>query len=103
MVDLKCNKEDCVYNKACNCMAKGIDISKVTECTTYTKSSQPNKHEEDKIPQTLVRHNTNVRCTAPCLFENDQMCIANGITVENLNICTTKKGTCPACATYLPK
>lgn len=103
MVDLKCEREDCKYNKACNCMANGIDVSKQTECTTYEKSDNPNKHEEDKIPQALIRHNTNVRCVAPCLFENDCLCIANGITVENLTIKNKKGCPCPACATYLPK
>lgn len=100
MVDLKCEREDCKFNKACNCTANGIDVANTTLCTTYQKSEIPHKHEQDKITQTLIRHNTVVRCCAPCLFENDKHCIANGITVIESKC---NKKTCPVCATFLPK
>jgi len=106
MVDLKCKREDCNFNKNCNCMAEGIDVITTTACSTYTPSPDKNKHESDRIPQALIRHNTNVRCTAPCLFESNTECIANGITVLNEpekyphSPCTKP---CPCCATYLPK
>ena len=105
MVDLKCQREDCKFNKNCNCIAKGIDVTKKTQCSTYVPS-QTKKHELDKIPQALIRHNTNVRCEAPCIFESNQNCIANGITVLNCpqnypnNQCPQN---CPACSTFLPK
>lgn len=106
MVDLKCQREDCKFNKNCNCMANGIDVTNKTQCSTYIKSEIKNKHEKDKIPQALVRHNTNVRCEAPCLFESNENCVANGITVlseaQNYSLNRCPAG-CPACSTFLPK
>ena len=115
MVDLKCFKENCRFNKSCNCYAKGIDVDEITICTTFQHSNNPHKHEEDRIPQALVRHNTAVRCFAPCLFNNDGICTANGITVlnEDLKNCNFKQNliknstgfgkNCPCCSTFLPE
>ena len=117
MVDLKCFKEDCRYNKSCNCHAKGIDINNITTCSTFEHSQNPHKHEEDRIPQALVRHNTITRCNTCCLFNNDGKCTANGITIilENVKNCkfkqnliknagkTLKNEHLPCCSTYLPK
>lgn len=102
MVDLKCERQNCKFNKSCNCTADDIDVASSTECTTYQQSDNPAKHEKDRIPQALVRHNTNVRCKAECLFARDCKCIANGITIENLDL-GKKKCDCPACCTFLPK
>lgn len=101
MVDLKCERQNCKFNKSCNCTADDIDVASSTECTTYQQSDNPAKHEKDRIPQALVRHNTNVRCKAECLFARDCECIANGITIENLDL--GGKCDCPACCTFLPK
>ena len=45
MVDLKCLREDCVFNKSCNCHADKISVSDKTECQSYKPSEQKNKHE----------------------------------------------------------
>ena len=117
MVDLKCFKENCRYNKSCNCHAKGIDIDSTTVCSTFENSLNPHKHEEDRIPQSLIRHNTIARCEATCLFNSDGICTANGITIINENIknCKIKQNLIkntdknikndiyPCCSTYLPK
>ncbi|MBQ7452995.1 MAG: DUF1540 domain-containing protein [Clostridia bacterium] len=100
MVDLKCSKEDCRFNKAKNCTANKISVDECANCTSYEKSSKPHKHEEDKIPQAFVRHNTNVICSADCLFMRNCICTANGISVIE-DIKTSKKA--PSCATILPK
>lgn len=95
MFDLKCKRETCTYNCNCNCMAHNIDVDKNTECKTYCPSDKTKK-EQDKIPHTPVRNETNVKCHADCLFNSEDMCIANGITVKSAN-------TCPCCCTYMPK
>ena len=107
MVDLKCLREDCVFNKSCNCSADKISVSNQTECQSYKPSEQKKKHEIDKIPQTPIRHNTSVSCLAPCLFENCNDCIANGITVlsypDNVKSPPIPPKDKPCCATFLRK
>jgi len=117
MVDLKCFRETCRFNKSCNCYAKGIDIDDITICTTFEGSQNPHKHEKDRIPQALIRHNTITRCQAHCLFNNEGICTANGITIinENLKNCkfkqnltkntekTLKNELYPCCSTFLPQ
>ena len=95
MFDLKCKRESCSYNQNCNCTAKNIDVSKNTECNTYNPT-KGNKKEQDKIPQTAMRNETNVKCHAECLFNCEENCIANGITVKSSDAC-------PCCCTFMPK
>lgn len=94
MFDLKCKRQDCQFNKNCNCTANDINVSKLTECETYLKGE--NKKEKDKIPQPPSRKNVNVKCNAHCLFNKECDCIANGISVLTHH-------DCPECATFMPK
>ena len=98
MFDIKCKRMECEFNKNCNCNAKDLEVSKTTECKTFTESHEPHKVEESKIGQPALRKNIIVSCKANCLFNQEQMCLANGIyvkTLENTN--------CPNCCTYKPK
>lgn len=95
MYDLKCKRENCIYNCNCNCTAKDIDVSKSTECKTYEPADHK-KQEVDKIPVTPTRNQTCVSCKADCLFNSDCKCVANGITVKTSD-------SCPCCQTYMPK
>lgn len=94
MFDLKCKRQDCTYNKNCNCTATDVNVSNLTECKTYKPGE--NKKEKDKIPQPPARKNINVDCKAKCLFNKECLCIANGISVLTHH-------DCPECATFMPK
>lgn len=97
MVDLKCNKCECVNNSHCNCTAKHISIDKQTYCDSYKESNyKKNSEYSDEISQPLIRNNIDVNCNAKCVFNNNGTCIANGISVSNIN-------NEPECSTFLPK
>ena len=39
-MDIKCRKTSCVHNDRYNCMAKQVNISKGSECSTYERGSE---------------------------------------------------------------
>ena len=98
MFDIKCKRQGCIYNKNCNCTAKDIEVNTKTECKTYEASSNSDTHEVEKINQPPIRKDITVACKASCLFNENQHCLANGITVQT---CDNKS--CPNCCTYEPK
>ena len=98
MFDLKCKKLNCEYNKNHNCRAKVVEIQSDTECETFKPSKETNTNEVEKIDQPPVRKNIQVECSADCLFNNEFVCSANGITVQPCN-----GDNCPNCCTFLPK
>ena len=98
MYDLKCGQKDCRHNHGYCCCAKNICVSQGTECTTYEQSQSDNKTEssaEFNKPDKSV--DTSVDCTAPCLFNRSNKCVANGITVS------TADDGCAECLTFIKK
>lgn len=98
MFDIKCKRMQCEFNKDCNCTAKDLEVSKNTECKTFKPSNEAPQSEESKIGQPALRKNIIVSCKANCLFNQDQLCLANGISVQ-----TIQNIDCPNCCTYKPK
>ena len=101
MFDLKCKRKGCSYNKNCNCTAKSIDIKEDTGCNTYFPSNEKEIGEVEntaKVTQPPVRKDIEVSCSADCLFNHNEICSANGITVQTCN-----NVACPNCCTYQPK
>lgn len=98
MFDIKCKRQGCVYNKNCNCTAKDIEVTKETECKTYEPSNEAEVGEVEKVGQPPIRKDTQVACKATCLFNKDQECTANGITIQ-----TCDNVACPNCCTFEPK
>ena len=98
MYDLKCKRKGCTYNKNCNCTAKIVEVEKNTGCKTYKPSGDIDENQISKVSQPPIRKNIQVDCKADCLFNNDNECIANGITVQ-----TCDDISCPNCCTYQPK
>lgn len=84
MKDLKCGLKECKFNKGYCCCAKSIDVSGYTDCLTYSpdekKRSSVFEAADDFVPANYAV-DTNVHCTAKCMFNRDNKCIANGITV----------------------
>jgi hypothetical protein len=98
MFDLKCKRKGCVYNKNCNCTAKKVEVTKNTSCQTYEPSNEAEVGEVEKVGQPPIRKNIEVDCKAECIFNENQVCTANGITVQ-----TCKDKTCPICCTFEPE
>lgn len=97
MVDLKCKRVGCEFNKNCNCGAKKVLVDEKTNCTTYTKDlTKENEKDVDSIPMPLVRSDVKTYCKAKCVFNRQGECVANGITV-----CTENRF--PECSTFMPK
>lgn len=85
MKDLKCGQKHCKFNKGYSCCAKEISVGRDTDCTSYT--FDPKNASLFEAGSDFVKVNysvdTKVNCTAPCLFQREKKCIANGITVMN--------------------
>lgn len=97
MFDIKCKRTNCEYNKDCNCDAKSLEVTKSAECKTFKPCTTGEISHESKIGQPAFRKNIVVSCKANCLFNEKQLCIANGITVQT---CTNED--CPNCCTFNP-
>lgn len=94
MKDLKCGLKDCKYNKGYCCTAKKIGVDNNSDCVSYTPSEQKRQalfeSAEDFAPANYSV-DTSIECTAQCLFNKNNKCIANGITVM---VGTDGKATC---------
>ncbi|MDR1138987.1 MAG: DUF1540 domain-containing protein [Clostridiales bacterium] len=86
MKDLKCGLRDCRYNKGYCCVSKKIGIDHNTDCISYTPSEHKRKSlfesGEDFAPANYSV-DTAIECKASCIFNKNDKCIANGITVMN--------------------
>ncbi|MCI8413024.1 MAG: DUF1540 domain-containing protein [Clostridia bacterium] len=84
MKDIKCGLKECKYNKGYCCCAKDINVSTQTDCLTYSpdekKRSSLFEAADDFIPANYSV-DTAVTCTAKCIFNKNNRCISNGITV----------------------
>lgn len=96
MKDLKCGLKSCVHNKGYCCCAKQVNVDRQTDCLTYeydeTKANTDFEVGSDFIPANYSV-DTKVSCSADCIFNRDNRCISNGITVmgqgENQAACLT--------------
>jgi len=83
MKDLKCALSECEYNQAYCCCAKSIDVSSDTGCNTFVQSTKRKNLFEmgDDFAKRNYEVDTNVKCKANCIFNKEDICNANGITV----------------------
>ena len=84
MKDLKCGLKLCSHNKGYSCWAKAITVDRDTNCLTYSPD-ESKKISMMEAGSDFVSSNysvdTSIGCAAPCIFQKDYKCIANGITV----------------------
>ncbi len=84
--DIKCGLKECKFNKGYCCCAKSIDVSTNTDCLTYSpdekKRNSMFEAAADFIPANYSV-DTSVACNAKCIFNKDNRCVSNGITVMN--------------------
>ena len=86
MKDLKCGLTQCKYNKGYSCCAKCIDVDKHADCLSYTPEHNKNNFEAaGDFKKVNYSVDTIVSCTAACIFNKENTCRANGITVVNNN------------------
>lgn len=84
MKDLKCGLTNCKYNKGYCCCSKEIEVNQYTDCTTFIMDNSKNSTLfESGTDFTPANYSvdTKVECTAKCIFNKDNRCISNGITV----------------------
>ena len=113
-MDIRCRKTTCKYNKDHTCLAKSILVDRKVLCSTYQlsealkgknrqqglldKAEDYSKRMFEKPPKNAPMRNRKkieISCKADCLFNNNGICRANGITVNDVNY--------PICMGYLPK
>jgi len=82
MIDLKCKCTNCHFNHYCNCEADKILVTNGTSCDSFKLKHGSHVEFADEILEPLVRHSTDVECHAKCVFNHDNTCVANGITVS---------------------
>lgn len=104
-MDIRCRKTRCVYNDRYTCRAREILVKKNCECEKFENDfRKPVEDKTDKIfsenpPKYAIqrdRGSLNIACRAHCLFNENGICQANGISVNDIK----EK---PLCMTYLRK
>ncbi len=102
-MDIRCRKTGCLYNKDYTCTAKEILVKKNAECNKYERGKQPVDKTKwlfsDEPPKYAPQRDSatiDIGCNAPCLFNDNGTCCANGITVNDLK----EK---PICVSFLKK
>ena len=96
MIDLKCKCTTCRFNNCSNCKASNIHVNMNTTCASYLEKRSSDAEFADEILQPLVRKSTDIECHAKCMFSREGVCMANGITVGDINNNAT-------CETFLPE
>jgi len=109
VMEIRCKKGNCKHNTGCSCSAKDVEISRGTECNSFVKDEikddlmieNGNIFEvaEELVPKNLK--NVPLECRARnCLYNRQDMCHANGITVINTDDESDEEADC---ATFCEK
>lgn len=82
MKDLKCGLTDCSFNKGYACCGSHISVNSNTDCSSFTTRNSDDKFEAGQdIASGNCTVDTYVECNAECLYNKNNRCSANGITV----------------------
>ena len=102
-MDVRCKKTSCKFNKGTTCMAKQLNIGNTTQCESFrfggVEKDMSAKMFEAAPEFANSRHikDVNLCChKIHCLFNENNKCNANGITVLNEN-------NKPMCGTFIKK
>ncbi|MBE5734832.1 MAG: hypothetical protein E7361_00040 [Clostridiales bacterium] len=102
-MDLKCKKLDCEHNDKYSCMKDTIQVTGSAECDSYVKDGKVREGQTQNASRDMFevapdyhpyRHKrqVDIECGAECLFNINNHCRANGISVCNckdIALCTT--------------
>jgi hypothetical protein len=108
-MDIRCRKTTCKYNKTHSCFADKISVTHDAKCGTYVVDDSKTIKKENKVndmSKTLFdvpikdsphrsRKTIKIGCRADCLFNDNGVCRANGITINDLRD--------PVCMSYLKR
>lgn len=84
MKDLKCGLTDCRHNKGYSCVSREICVDHDTDCKTFSKNPKPRDvmfEAAGEFTKPNYSVDTRVSCSADCVFNKSDICVANGITV----------------------
>ena len=106
-MDLKCKKLNCVNNDRYSCMKDAIRVSHSAECDSFEEAEVLDDGQKQDASRDMFetapdyhpyRHKrkVDVECDAECLFNQNNKCKANGISVCNCS-------TCALCTTFIKK
>lgn len=91
-MDIRCRKTDCKYNEGLTCNVKALNIDNNNTCCCYEKGKEKidiSKQIFSETPPDIkdYRHlkDVNMHCKTTCLFNKDGRCVANGITINEIN------------------
>lgn len=101
-MDLKCRKTTCKYNDYYTCQARNIAVSSKPTCETFDNDDTKEPRDTSRCmfeeAPTYAPHrekkSLRVACAAKCLFNEQGVCVANGLTINPLN-------ETPYCMTYI--
>ncbi|MBE7074975.1 MAG: hypothetical protein E7376_03255 [Clostridiales bacterium] len=101
-MDLKCRKTTCKYNNYFTCDAKNIAITTNLECDSFCRDPERQVRDTSRClfeePPKYAPHrekkSMRVVCAAKCLFNCQGTCVANGLTINDIN-------ECPYCITFI--
>ena len=84
MKDLKCGLKECRFNKGYSCCADCITIEGNTDCRSYAPQEDKRGsmfEAADEFVPANYSVDTKVKCNADCVFNKNNICVSNGITV----------------------
>ncbi len=101
-MDLKCRKLTCKYNNHYTCTAKNIAISTELACESYEHdqskqvkdTSRCMFEEAPSYAPHREKKGMRIACKASCLFNEQGVCVANGLTLNSIH-------ECPCCVTHI--
>ncbi len=101
-MDIRCRKTGCEFNDRYTCKARKIDVSKACVCRAFVKGNKEvdkSKKMFSNTPRYAPQRDSKtikIECQANCLFNDNGVCEANGITLNDLK-------NHPYCITFLKK
>lgn len=102
-MNIICRKTNCKHNKNFICYYKNVKIEEHSLCLSYEKSDKENIDTSKTMLKKTPKYNPyrsvkklNIQCNANCQFCKNCNCVANGITVNDLDAK-------PYCVTYFKR
>ena len=107
IMDIKCKKTSCMFNKNYTCMSKDIKVNFCQSCVSYKASeNEQNRDKKGRYNRFEVGNelfdyircpNKKVNCDSyDCRFNNNSECNSNGITIYS-------EGNDTVCVSYIKK
>ena len=90
-MDIRCRKTDCKYNEGLTCLVHELNISNKNTCKEFVKGKEKidiSKQIFSDTPPDIKDYrrvkDMDLHCSSECLFNREGKCIANGITINDV-------------------